>query len=577
MAASSQQATMETYLENINHHLAHDWFFTLLAPVGVVLAYQIIQSSRRRSRLIASLNSEAHHYFSIPAQWYAVVKNHILYAPLLSWNLAKLPTRFQALFLTAVIGANAGLCCYDVPYGDPELDVLGILRSRTGTIAVANLIPIIVMSTVKNPLINILHISYDSLNLMHRWFGRIAIIEAALHTACHITSVVQQGGWASFAKSIPNPTIWTGLGAISAFILILVQSISIVRRTFYEAFLHLHIILVAAALVLIWMHLEAFPQRSIVFACTFLWAGSRLLRLVTLLYRSIGRTPCTATIEALPRDTVRVTITTPRPWTYKPGQHVYITIPTAGLWTAHPFSVAWSDESFPALSRPNSITTNHDVEKAIQQPYLQIFSFVVRARNGFTKRLHAHATKHAPAHLGHRVPVRALLEGPYGLSASLDSYGTVLLIAGGVGITHHLGYIRHLIQGYNDKVIATRKVTLIWVVRTEADKECVGEWMNEILMMEGRREVFSLEIWVTRDKAVVESRSPSCSLFVRRGRPDLEGIVRREAGRRVGVVGVSVCGPRGLREETRRAVRRVIADGKGGGNNVEFQEEAFGW
>ena len=102
--------------------------------------------------------------------------------------------------------------------------------------------------------------------------------------------------------------------------------------------------------------------------------------------------------------------------------------------------------------------------------------------------------------------------------------------------------------------------------------------MNEILLMEGRREVFSMEIWVTRDKKVVESRSPSCSLFVRRGRPDLEGIVRREAGRRVGVVGVSVCGPRGLRDEVRGAVRRVIAgEGKDGGNNVEFQEEAFGW
>ena len=263
---------------------------------------------------------------------------------------------------------------------------------------------------------------------------------------------------------------------------------------------------------------------------------------------------------------------------YKPSQYVYITMPAAGLWTAHPFSVAWSDGFVPTLSRQNSLKTssNHDIEKSIEPAYLPTFSFIVRARNGFTKHLLAHATKHAPAHLGHRVPVRALIEGPYGLSRSLDSYGTVLLIAGGMGITHHLGYIRHLIQGYNDKIVATRRVTLIWVVRTEADKECIGEWMNEILLMENRREVFSLEIWVTRDRMVVESRSPSNSLFVRKGRPDLHQIVRREAGRRLGVVGVSVCGPVGLRDEARRAVRRVIATGEGGGNNVEFEEEAFG-
>ena len=270
MATSSQQATMETYYQDINHHLAHDWLFALLATVSIVLAYRIMQSSRRRSRMIASLNIEAHHYFSIPTQWYAFIKNHILYAPLLSWNLGKLPTRFQALFLTAVIGANAILCFYNVPYGDPELDILGILRSRTGTIAVANLIPIIIMSSVKNPLINILDISYNSFNFMHRWFGRIAIVEGALHATCHVTSVVQRGGWASFVDSIPNPTIWTGLGAVSAFILIFVQSFSVVRSTFYETFLHIHIGLAAAALVLIWMHLAAFPQRSLIVASAFL-------------------------------------------------------------------------------------------------------------------------------------------------------------------------------------------------------------------------------------------------------------------------------------------------------------------
>jgi NAD(P)H-flavin reductase len=197
---------------------------------------------------------------------------------------------------------------------------------------------------------------------------------------------------------------------------------------------------------------------------------------------------------------------------------------------------------------------------------------VVRPRDGFTKRLLAYTNKHAAAHLDQRVPVRALIEGPYGLAWSLDSYGSVLLIAGGVGITHHLGYVRHLIQGYSERTVAARQVTLIWVVRREGDKDCVGKWMNDILKMEGRKEVFRLEIWVTRG-TVFESRSPSNSVIVRRGRPHLSHIVSREAERRLGCMAVSVCGPGGLQDDARKAVRQSIKDGR----NVEFVGEAFGW
>jgi ferredoxin-NADP reductase len=158
------------------------------------------------------------------------------------------------------------------------------------------------------------------------------------------------------------------------------------------------------------------------------------------------------------------------------------------------------------------------------------------------------------------------------LSHSMDSYGTVLLIAGGVGITHYLGYVRHLIQGFSDRVVATRHVTLIWVVKKPDEKHCVSRWIDEILRIEGRREVCQIEIWVTKG-AIFASTSPSETVFVRRGRPDLAAIVRREADRQEGCMGVSVCAPGGLMDATRRAVRQEIKRGR----NVEFVEEAFGW
>ena len=581
---AQQAARVQAIFEDINQHLWHDFIWALLFVIGIAFVYRCIKSLCERLRLVACLNSDTQHYFAIPTRWWSHIKYNLQYAPLTrsryraSWIMGQVPTRFQALFLVTIIATNIYLCFYDVPYRDPELELLAILRARTGTMAVVNLVPVTIMATVKNPLINLLDISYDSFNIMHRWFGRVAIIEAAIHTTCHISSVVRNRGWSAFVKSTSDPMIWTGLVAILAAIIILIQSPSIIRQAFYEAFLHFHVTLAALFLAFLWMHLDGFPQWYLILTTVIIWATARVLRLSTLIYRSVGQNSCSATVEALPRDAVRVTMTTPRPWIYVPGQYVYLTIPSIGLWTAHPFSIAWSNIAPPPNARQSStnsqLHTFHDIEKVVETNELtgqQSFSLVIRARNGFTKRLLSHTIKHAPAYLGHRVPMKVLLEGPYGLSRSLDSYGTVLLIAGGVGITHHLGYVRHLIQGYNEGTVATRKVTLIWSIRRESEKECVGPWMNEILAMEGRREVLRLEIYVTRG-FVQESRSPSNSVFVRKGRPDLGAIVKREAQRRLGCMGVSVCGPGGLQDDARAAVRREIKDRR----NVEFTEEAFG-
>lgn len=49
---------------------------------------------------------------------------------------------------------------------------------------------------------------------------------------------------------------------------------------------------------------------------------------------------------------------------------------------------------------------------------------------------------------------------------SLGSYGTVVLIAGGIGITHPVPFIKDLVEGYANGTIATRRVVLVWVVQS---------------------------------------------------------------------------------------------------------------
>jgi len=66
----------------------------------------------------------------------------------------------------------------------------------------AQQIPLFIMAGRNNPLINWLNLSFDSFNLLHRWFGRIVVIEAIVHGAAYTASVVSTGGWPSIEKDV---------------------------------------------------------------------------------------------------------------------------------------------------------------------------------------------------------------------------------------------------------------------------------------------------------------------------------------------------------------------------------------
>lgn len=109
-------------------------------------------------------------------------------------------------------------------------------------------------------------------------------------------------------------------------------------------------------------------------------------------------------------------------------------------------------------------------------------SLVIRRRTGFTDAIFRKADS-APNKV---ITCKAFAEGPYGKSLlsfhvpaasptnifqigkvdSLGSYGTVVLVAGGIGITHPVPFLRDLVEGYANGTIATRRVVLVWIVQS---------------------------------------------------------------------------------------------------------------
>lgn len=190
-------------------------------------------------------------------------------------------------------------------------------------------------------------------------------------------------------------------------VVISIQASSIVRHAFYESFKYLHIALVILVLITIWfhLHLDNLDYVSLVYGAIAIWVLERTTRILKVMYRNVGKGGSKALVEALPGNACRVTIDLARPWTFKPGQHAYLYMPSIGLLTSHPFSIAWSEEA-EDLSDEKLAMNRQDVLE-MQKTKM---SFIIRARTGFTDKLF----KKAEAAVDGRFNTKCFAEGPYG-------------------------------------------------------------------------------------------------------------------------------------------------------------------
>ena len=209
--------------------------------VAAVLVYYIVLNILRYVRQITSLHNPTQRYFAIPNDAFARLKQHVLYAPIVhkrhnrelrlstAINCGTLPTRFQAIFLTVYVAVNLLLCLVSIDWNGERKRALVQLRHRTGVLALANMLPLFVMAGRNNPLIAWLGISFDTFSLMHRWFGRVVVVESVVHTGAYMTSKIEScerpsrlssraqradfcvlAGWAGFKQTMSSDLILGG-------------------------------------------------------------------------------------------------------------------------------------------------------------------------------------------------------------------------------------------------------------------------------------------------------------------------------------------------------------------------------
>jgi len=525
------------------------------------------------------------------------LKRHMLLAPLFTTrhnremtftlrnghilNFGTFPLRLQTVLLIAYIASNIAYCCI-LDYSQPRKAMLAELRGRSGALAAFNLVPTVLFALRNNPLIHVLKISYDTFNLFHRWCARTVIFMSVLHVGAWGTNTVDQGGSAMVGKLITSyaSLSWATL-AMATMLLIAVQSWSPVRRAAYETFIAGHRLLVFLAIIGVYVHLDKdnLPQLPYVWTVMFLWIAEWFFRSMRMIFRNYGHGEKTEVlVEALTGGACRVTFHVARPWTYKPGSHVYISLPHVQWFAMHPFSVAWSsegqqqspfddEESFISIDLEKDVeTTTKELGRA-QISRRSVF-LVVRARNGMTRKLFDLATKSGKNGLR----MAGYIDGPYHGHDNIDAYGTVLLFAAGVGITHQLGFVRHLIQGHDEKTVAAQKIVLVWSV---PDMEClswVQPWLDEILHMPAYRDVLQIKIFVTRTASPLNLSSGQGTVAISSGRCDAQKVVDEVFASRVGAMVMTVCGPGAFADSVRSAARSKVELG-----SVDFVEEGFSY
>lgn len=155
----------------------------------------------------------------------------------------------------------------------------------------------------------------------------------------------------------------------------------------------------------------------------------RILRIVRIGLR-------TATITAIDDDYVRIDI----PGSVAQG-HIYLYFLRWRFWENHLFSVASSvihpgpdtrDESGTPVGDPEASAAKQEspvVSTAAEHLETGMVPYV-RLRGGETKALH------------NKFQAKVLIEGPYGSHEDLSEYANLICIAGGVGVTACLPYLR---------------------------------------------------------------------------------------------------------------------------------------
>ncbi|TAQ88126.1 hypothetical protein B7494_g3511 [Chlorociboria aeruginascens] len=346
-----------------------------------------------------------------------------------------------------------------IQYGSPPLAI------RAGMIAVA-MTPWIVATSMKANIISMLTgIGHDRLGVFHRWGGYLCLFLSLVHMVpFYIQPVWEDGGLIVFQKLFPPGSgiiYGSGIACIAPLGWLCIASLPVLRSFAYELFAALHTPVAIAYVGLLFWHTKNYLSSwGYLYATVAIYAFCYILRIGNLNWAKPWKNAWLigdeAAVTLMAENAIKVTIPTQMSW--NPGQYVYLRMPGISIFENHPFTISsLCSEDFPS-------------------EYGDLYrdcTLVFRPFGGFTRRVLETAIDKGPFKT-----YRAYLDGPYGgMQRELAAFETVVLFAGGSGITAIVSQLLNLIKRMRDGKAVTKKIEVVWALkRLEA-----MDWFREEL------------------------------------------------------------------------------------------------
>jgi NAD(P)H-flavin reductase len=89
----------------------------------------------------------------------------------------------------------------------------------------------------------------------------------------------------------------------------------------------------------------------------------------------------------------------------------------------------------------------------------RIITLLVKIEAGFTRNLTRYTNN----------IFRVGIDGPYGKATDFGQYGSVMMIATGIGVAGQTPHIRALLKGHKARKTVTRRVHLVWQLERECE------------------------------------------------------------------------------------------------------------
>lgn len=458
MPCTNDKGTCE-YLDSVygDHETSMIFTFVMWAVIGLILLLFVVFRLAHPQKQNGPRQSFVYRLTRLAS---SAVRKYLL--PECS-KVFRYTTRLQVLilalfcaYLTVFSFAGITYKTWVTPIKDSNLHNtrtgMGGFADRIGAFAFA-LTPLTIALCSRDSILSMVTgIPYQSFNFLHRWTGRIILVQSFVHAI--IWTIIE-------AKLYqPQPTVYTkfinqkymvwGCIAQALITFLFVFSLRpVIRWTGYEFFRKSHLIVSILYIGACWGHWEKLSCWMIAsFAIMGFDLVARSVRTILIHTGHKQRgggfgfrsTPAILDTFQDPTGTiVRMTFYHKHsPWAV--GQHFYLTFPALNMWQSHPFTPG---------SNPNSSSP------------LQRHTYIIRACKGETAKLAALADAAANCYPRVQASTPVIMMGPYGSSIVNKEVSNMLAISGGTGITYTLPVIMDALSPSSPVC----NIELIWTIR----------------------------------------------------------------------------------------------------------------